>query len=282
MPSWTSPRGKPLQLAALILSCITLGSCARSAAPGAHAVAGVRATQAIQAAQLGLPDKPLNLQVLPETSSTRTVFAQMRVMASALGVTCEFCHLGSPTSTDLDSIDFASDEKPTKQTARRMMKLVEVINRELDAIRPAGTPRALRVSCISCHRASPRPLMLEDTLGRVIASAGADSAVRTYAALRTRYFGRFAYDFGERSLTTLGTSLAAAGNLTDARRMLELNEVQFPDSWNVANELARLYERLGEPQLALAKYRRVLELIPTLESARARVDALSGAQRPPR
>lgn len=202
-------------------------------------------------------------------------------MTSALGVTCQFCHQGSPTSSALDSVDFASDAKAAKATARRMMRMVARINDEVDHIRPARTDGALRVNCITCHRASPRPQMLEDTLGRVVAAAGVDSAVRTYAALRERYYGRFAYDFGERSLTVLSASLVASGKLTEARRILQLNESLFPESWNVANELARVHERLGELDLALARYRRVLELLPSHAGARARVDALA-ARRPAR
>jgi len=39
-------------------------------------------------------------------------------VASGLGVTCGYCH-GAP-GVPFDSIDFASDERQTKRTAREM------------------------------------------------------------------------------------------------------------------------------------------------------------------
>lgn len=61
----------------------------------------------------------------------------------------------------------------------------------------------MRVECVTCHRGAPRSVMLEDTLRTVLERKGADSAVAAYRELRDRYHGRFAYDFGERSLSAL-------------------------------------------------------------------------------
>ncbi len=62
-------------------------------------------------------DKPKNLKVLPADLTRDSVVKFMRfVVASGLGVTCSYCH-GAP-NVPFDSIDFASDERPTKRTAR--------------------------------------------------------------------------------------------------------------------------------------------------------------------
>ena len=162
-------------------------------------------------------EKPKNLKVLPADLTRDSVVKFMRfVVASGLGVSCSYCH-GAP-NVPFDSIDFASDERPTKRTAREMLRMVARINGELlPTIPNRGTP-AIEVQCITCHRGSPRPLMLEDTLGTVLARFGPDSAVATYERLKQRFTGRFAYDFSQRSLNTLADRLIDQKQLPEARR----------------------------------------------------------------
>jgi len=77
----------------------------------------VRDPELIARAQAG--DKPRNLKVLPADLSRDSVVTIMRfTVASGLGVTCGYCH-GAP-DVPFDSIDFASDERQTKRTAREM------------------------------------------------------------------------------------------------------------------------------------------------------------------
>lgn len=220
-------------------------------------------------------EKPKNLKVLPADLTRDSVVKFMRfVVASGLGVTCSFCH-GAP-NVPFDSIDFASDERPTKQTAREMLRMVARINGELlPAIPNRGTPE-IDVKCITCHRGFPRPLMLEDTLATVIARFGVDSAAATYDRIKQRYTGRFAFDFGQRSLNALATRLIEQNKLPEARRMLELNIREHPDAWDPVNTLAQVLETLGEKDLAIAQYRRVLELFPTYAPAKRRLEILTG------
>jgi len=220
-------------------------------------------------------EKPKNLKVLPADLTRDSVVKFMRVVvASGLGVSCSYCH-GAP-NVPFDSIDFASDERPTKRTAREMLRMVARINGELlPTIPNRGTP-AIEVQCITCHRGSPRPLMLEDTLGTVVARFGPDSAVATYDRLKQRFTGRFAYDFSQRSLNTLADRLIDQKQLPEARRMLELNIQEHPEAWDPVNTLAHVLESLGEKDLAIAQYRRVLELFPTYTPAKRRLEALTG------
>ena len=220
-------------------------------------------------------EKPKNLKVLPADLTRDSVVKFMRfVVASGLGVSCSYCH-GAP-NVPFDSIDFASDERPTKRTAREMLRMVARINGELlPTIPNRGTP-AIEVQCITCHRGSPRPLMLEDTLGTVLARFGPDSAVATYERLKQRFTGRFAYDFSQRSLNTLAERLIDQNKLADARRMLELNIREHPEAWDPVNTLAQVLESLGEKDLAIAQYRHVLELFPTYGPAKRRLEALTG------
>lgn len=223
-------------------------------------------------------ERPRNLQVLPAETSREQVMAVMRGFTSGLGVRCAHCHAPFDAARP-DSLDFASDANPAKNTARGMMRMVTAINREYLAALAAPGAEAVPVECVTCHRGAPRPRMLEDTLRTVVLRQGADSAVAAYRALRARHHGRFTYDFGERPLTVLAARLTAEGRTADARRMLELNAEQFPESAGVAFELGRAYEALGERTRALEQYRRAVRLQPGHRQAQQRLQALGGGTR---
>lgn len=214
-----------------------------------------------------------NLQVLPDTISHDALIAVMRNFTSALGVRCTHCHVPYDAARP-DSLNFASDDKPAKDVARGMMRMVREINGELLPEIPELGENRMAVGCVTCHRGAPRPLMLEDTLLTVARALGADSAVAAYRALRTQHYGRFTYDFGERSLNTLATRLAAQGRQAEARRILELNVEQFPNSAGAAFELGRTLEALGERDRAIEQYRRAVTLQPNHRGAQERLRAL--------
>lgn len=69
----------------------------------------------------------------------------MGFFAAALAYNCSDCHGGSAASWS----DFATDT-PLKQTSRRMVLMVDAINR-------ANFDGAPAVTCNTCHRGSPRP-----------------------------------------------------------------------------------------------------------------------------
>lgn len=101
------------------------------------------------------PPDPMNLQVFPKDIAKRDLVQNMRRFTAALGVRCEFCHVGE--GNDLSRFDFASDDKRQKRNARLMMKMTGEINAKLADVpepRPAGTPA---VTCFTCHRGETRP-----------------------------------------------------------------------------------------------------------------------------
>lgn len=85
---------------------------------------------------------PKNLQVLPKDSSRAEVVATMRTIAASLGVKCSFCHVQG---------DFAKDDKDTKKTARRMLRMVDAINTQ-------NFDGRHEVSCYTCHRGAIHPV----------------------------------------------------------------------------------------------------------------------------
>jgi hypothetical protein len=97
-----------------------------------------------------------NLQVLPKDSPARTVVGTMKNFALNIGVRCQFCHVGKE-GLPLEQFDFVSDEIPQKRTARVMMRLVDDINKQLDAAMPRAAGTEARVSCLTCHRGKSTP-----------------------------------------------------------------------------------------------------------------------------
>lgn len=251
-------------LLAALSACV--GQASRTAGGGAAPATG-------PSAQTAAPGRPQNLKVLPDTMSREAVIAVMRNFTTSLGVRCGYCHVPYDASKP-DSLDFASDARPTKDAARGMMRMVRQINGDLLPDIPELGENPMQVSCMTCHRGAPRPLMLEDTLLTVARALGADSAVAAYGRLRTQHYGRFTYDFGERPLNVLATRLAAEGRQADARRILELNAEQFPSSAGAAFELGRALEALGERDRAIEQYRRALTLQPNHRGAQERLRAL--------
>src|SRR5262249_6742475 len=84
-----------------------------------------------------------NIKVLNGMPQSK-LYPTMRFMAASLGFQCGSCHVIK------NFIDAAADDKPEKQTARRMIKMVIEINQTLFQGKPV-------VSCYTCHRGQRTP-----------------------------------------------------------------------------------------------------------------------------
>jgi hypothetical protein len=76
-----------------------------------------------------------NIQVLKDIPAVE-LMPSMRYVSAALGVSCDYCH-----ETD----HFDNDDKPTKQRARNMMKMMFAINQD-------NFNGRREVTCYTCHR----------------------------------------------------------------------------------------------------------------------------------
>lgn len=96
--------------------------------------------------------KPTNLKVLPKDMTGEQIHELMQTWAGELGGRCTSCHVVDKTKTSPDGkpvLDFASDKKDEKQTARKMYEMTEKINIEyISKIDSSGAP----VTCGTCHR----------------------------------------------------------------------------------------------------------------------------------
>jgi hypothetical protein len=75
---------------------------------------------------------------------------EMNFITQALGVNCNTCHVRG---------NFASEEKPLKQTARRMLEMTRMINKEFfpDHKPKDGESVLGRVTCYTCHQGEQTP-----------------------------------------------------------------------------------------------------------------------------
>src|SRR5438309_4425095 len=82
-----------------------------------------------------------NIQLLKRVPADQFIPA-MQFIAASLGVQCDFCHLENA---------FDKDDKETKQTARKMMRMMFTINKD-------NFDRHKEVTCYACHRGAHKPV----------------------------------------------------------------------------------------------------------------------------
>jgi Photosynthetic reaction centre cytochrome C subunit len=75
---------------------------------------------------------------------------EMNFITQALGVNCNTCHVRG---------NFASEEKPEKLTARRMLEMTKAINQQFfpDHKPKDGESVLGRVTCYTCHQGERTP-----------------------------------------------------------------------------------------------------------------------------
>ncbi len=108
-------------------------------------------------------------------------------------------------------------------------------------------------------------------LARAAARAGADSALRLYAALKASYPKAA---FTEGLLNTLGYALLRGGKLADAIAVLRRNVEEYPDAANPHDSLGEAYMTQGNTALAIQHYERSLALDPKNTNAAERLTKL--------
>ena len=142
------------------------------------------------------------LKGLPESQ----LFLVMNFVASSLGEQCNFCHVqqGKDPKTGFTKWVWESDDKPEKQTARRMMQMVLSIkaNNKVDF-------RENEVTCYTCHRGQRQPVGLPPMpLARSGHEPGPNNAVpsvRTTSPSVEQIFSKYIEAVGGNVVTTTKT-----------------------------------------------------------------------------
>jgi tetratricopeptide (TPR) repeat protein len=219
------------------------------------------------------PTKLENLKVFPKDIPVRALLDTMASFTRALGVRCTYCHVGEE-GQPLSSFDFPSDKKPEKAKAREMLRMVGAINGDyLTKLADRRTP-TINVACATCHRGITEPRPLQQVVLNAYDAAGADSAEALYRALRTRYYGRAAYDFGEVALADVGGALRARGKMADALRFYILNTEVTPTSAFAFRQAADAQLAAGDTAAAIRSFQRALAINPNDRQAKGALDKL--------
>jgi photosynthetic reaction center cytochrome c subunit len=110
-----------------------------------------------------------NIQVLKDIPAGE-LMPSMRYVSASLGVSCEYCH---------EPDHFDNDDKPTKQRARNMMRMMSAINQD-------NFNGRREVTCYTCHRgvakaANIAPLSSVPNAGAPVFDSGGPRAGSTDA-----------------------------------------------------------------------------------------------------
>jgi hypothetical protein len=179
----------------------------------------------------------------------------MASVAAALGVTCDYCHAGRGAEPKV-----TANGKPRLEVGREMIAMTASLNATVQAATGKTAREATAVSCATCHRGVAIPRPLADILILTGVREGADAAVKQYRDLRSQYFGRGSYDFGEDTLLGVARRLANARPEV-AIPLADLNMEFFPRSVNTL--VVKAIAQSGhDDEAAVATLKRALELDP--------------------
>ena len=236
---------------------------------------GLCVTQTAASQGFSWPDESENLQVLPQSTTGEQLGNIMRSFTSSLGVRCSFCHVGEGPLTNYD---FVSDEKEMKEKTRVMMRMTRSINSEyiagFDKLEETAHER-IQVTCLTCHRNTAKPMLLEDVLAQTYEADGIDEVLSSYDQLREAFYGSFTYNFKEGTLTRLGLNI---DNTEAALRVFDLESELHPDFPDVYMARGNVLAEAGLTKEALASYEKGKSLAsPRSERFfQERIDALKG------
>lgn len=114
---------------------------------------------------------------------------------------------------------------------------------------------------------------LGDTLRKTAEEKGAAAAVQQYRALKKAQSSVYAYT--ESDLVELGYLLLRGHKVTDAIEIFKLSVEEYPKSFNTWDSLAEAYMDHGDKSLAIADYKKSLELNPKNTNATEKLRELA-------
>ncbi|HEY6347819.1 MAG TPA: c-type cytochrome [Candidatus Angelobacter sp.] len=228
---------------------------------------------AVAAAHAQAPAEFTNLQFFPKTISSDELMGVMRGFSFSLNVRCEYCHAGKG-GNELKDMNWASDEKETKRTARAMLRMVDAINQ--DYIAKLGRQAPKQVACVTCHHRLNIPTTMNALLAETLEKKDIPAAIAQYRNLRKQDYGGGQYDFGETPLNQLTESLLKQHKTQAAVAIMELNvEVNAPPSMWAYNLLAMSHAVNKETDKAKADYQKILERNPQDAFAKKQLEQLN-------
>jgi hypothetical protein len=202
----------------------------------------------------------------------REPLPNMQAIAEALGVTCEYCHARGAAAAD------APAGPSHISVAKQMIAMTRELNARVETASGKATGVATKVDCITCHRGVPIPKQLGDLLWETASKQGSAAAIAQYRDLRTRFYGKAAYDFSEQTLLTLSQRVANV-RPDDAIAFARLNIEFYPNSSASYQAVAFAYTRKVDDSSAITALEKAVELDPGNNVARGQLEQLKSYQR---
>jgi tetratricopeptide (TPR) repeat protein len=108
-------------------------------------------------------------------------------------------------------------------------------------------------------------MSIAEVLDNTIKQKGVEAAIAQYRELKAKQ--PETYNFEESELNSLGYQLLRNDKAKDAAEIFKLNVEMYPKSSNPYDSLAEAYKNLNQNDLAIANYKKALELDPKNTSA---------------
>ncbi|MEO6734618.1 MAG: c-type cytochrome [Ferruginibacter sp.] len=101
------------------------------------------------------PPRYKNLKILPKNITKDQMDSVMHHFTNSMGKKCNYCHVFNPEEKKMD---FVSDAKKEKATAREMWKMTAKLNKKYFDVKDSKKLGAkLEVTCFTCHHGSEQP-----------------------------------------------------------------------------------------------------------------------------
>lgn len=102
-----------------------------------------------------------NCKVIPKNTDEDQMERIMYQYSHQLGVTCSYCHPDTKPDIFPVRVDFVTDEKPEKRTARKMMIMTDKLNKKFFGYSNNYSFESLSahpgITCNTCHRGITKP-----------------------------------------------------------------------------------------------------------------------------
>jgi len=219
------------------------------------------------------PEHPLNLTTLPSDLTASELREAMKDFTSGLGVRCNYCHVGEE-GKPFSTWDFAADDKPNKERAREMIRMLGSIDEHLAKIKPSGETR-VNMICFTCHRGRPRPMTLNEEITEAYRKNGLQPAIAHLSELKEKYYGKGIYNFEDVGvLTAFGKSLLDSSKSDEALTVFQLNVEKFPQSSWAWSAFGDGQMKTGNKEEAINSFEKALELDSHNRYAKGMLDKL--------
>jgi tetratricopeptide (TPR) repeat protein len=133
-------------------------------------------------------------------------------------------------------------------------------------------PRTSLEKMLADVEAVARLKSISEPLMKALSEGGAAGAAEQYRRMRKE--AAATYEFTEDALIDIAYQLLRMKRVEDAIQILKLEVEAYPEYWNAYDSLGDAYKAAGQRTLAIASYRRSLELNPNNASATAGIKAL--------